>query len=123
MLTDKPILIVEDNDINSQLAVRILETLSLESVVMENGLEAVLWCETNEASLILMDMSLPGIDGLEATRRIRKLEGYQDTPIIALTAHNQAEWKENTEEAGCTSMMNKPFHPRDLVSLIIEHLD
>ena len=119
MLTDKPILIVEDNDINSQLAVRILETLSLESVVMENGLEAVLWCETNEASLILMDMSLPVLDGWETTRAIKTDARLKHIPVIGLSAHAMSGDRQKALDAGCSDYLTKPLDD----DLLLEKLD
>ena len=84
------LLLVEDNELNKQVAVELLEDKKLNVDVASNGLIAVKKCEVKQYELILMDMQMPVMDGLDATRAIRKIETYKDTPIIAMTANAMA---------------------------------
>ena len=78
--------------------------------------------ETDYA-VILMDMQMPGVDGLEATRRIRQLENRQATPIVAMTANAYAEDKARCLEAGMNAFLVKPFEAEALFSILLVHLD
>ena len=71
-MDDRPVLVVEDNEVNAMLVGKILTHLGYPAVFQDNGEDAVTWCASNIPALILMDVSLPGIDGLEVTRRLRQ---------------------------------------------------
>jgi two-component system, cell cycle response regulator DivK len=116
------ILVVEDNECNSELAEKILIHSGFKVHVSVDGDEALKFCEDNVPVLILMDISLPTIDGLEVTRLLRKKEQFADIPIIALTAHAMAGFEEKTREAGCSEYLAKPFMPMDLVKVIKKFL-
>lgn len=114
----KNILIVEDNEDNSLLAEKILIFYGFHPIIVPNGKEALEYCENHQPDLILMDLSLPDIDGMEVTRQLRKKPQYQKIPIIALTAHTQRDLQETTQEAGLTDFLGKPFLPPDLIALV-----
>jgi len=116
------ILVVEDNEANCQLTCKILNHIGLQTVVKINGEEALEWCRERVPRLILMDISLPGMDGLEVTRRLRAMPDQGNVPILALTAHALGDWEEKTRAAGCTAYFAKPIRPRDLVEVVSRFL-
>lgn len=118
----KEILIVEDNEDNSLLADKILKYYGFKTVIAPHGKAALEYCEKNHPDLILMDLSLPDLDGMEVTRLLRKKEQYQHVPIIALTAHALQGIQATTEEAGLNDFLLKPFLPPDLVNMIRKYL-
>jgi CheY-like chemotaxis protein len=120
---DEPVLVVEDNDVNAMLVGKILKHLGHSAVFHDNGEDALAWCSENQPALILMDVSLPGMDGLEVTRRLREKPEYATVPIVALTAHALTGWEEKSREAGCSEYLPKPVRPRDLAACIKRHLD
>ncbi len=116
------ILIAEDNLINQKLAIRVLNKLGYQPSLANNGLEAVnMWTESN-FQLILMDMLMPEMDGLEATRTIRsRSEAGVQPAIIAMTANVLLEDKENCYAAGMNGFISKPFKLEDLTEVLKEH--
>lgn len=118
----KEILIVEDNEDNRLLAEKILKYYGFKTAITPNGEEALEYCKTHQPDLILMDLSLPDIDGMEVTRLLRKNPSYQQVPIIALTAHALHGIQETTQEAGLNDFLAKPFLPNDLIHLVRKYL-
>jgi CheY-like chemotaxis protein len=118
----KEVLIVEDNEDNSLLAEKILNYYGFRTVITSHGNAALQYCETHQPDLILMDLSLPDIDGMEVTRLLRKKHQYQHTPIIALTAHAMHGIQEITQEAGLDDFLTKPFLPNDLIAIVRKYL-
>jgi PAS domain S-box-containing protein len=115
------ILLAEDNLVNQKLAVRILEKHGHRVTVTNNGAEACAAFESGRFDLILMDVQMPELDGLEATARIRTLERLRDsprTPIIAMTAHVMAEDRLRCIEAGMDHYLSKPIKSTELLRLI-----
>jgi two-component system, cell cycle response regulator DivK len=102
------ILLVEDNEMNRDMLSRRLIRKGFEVVMALDGQQAVDAAATQSFDLILMDMSLPVIDGWEATRRIKAAEGSRDVPVIALTAHAMADDREKALAAGCDDYDTKP---------------
>ena len=102
------LLLVEDNEMNRDMLLRRLERRGYEVVCALDGEQAVALATTEVPALILMDMSLPVLDGWEATRRIKSNEATKAIPIIALTAHAMAGDKEKCLEAGCDDYDTKP---------------
>ena len=100
------ILLVEDNEMNRDMLSRRLERKGFQIVMAVDGEQAVSMAASENPALILMDMSLPIIDGWEATRRIRTTN--QTVPIIALTAHAMAGDEQKAREAGCDDYDTKP---------------
>lgn len=102
------ILLVEDNEMNRDMLSRRLARKGFEIEMAVDGAAGVEMALANRYDLILMDMSLPEIDGWEATRRIREAEGPGRVPIIALTAHAMSGDREKAMEAGCDDYDTKP---------------
>ena len=103
------ILLVEDNEMNRDMLSRRLARRGYEVVIATDGAQAVAMAESEAPALILMDMSLPVLDGWEATRRIKANPALRAIPIIALTAHAMAGDREKTLEAGCEDYDPKPL--------------
>jgi CheY-like chemotaxis protein len=104
------VLLVEDNVVNQRVARRFLERLGCDVEVVDDGAQAVAACDRRRYSLILMDMQMPVMDGLEATRRIRASEaGAVRTPIVALTADAMAGTLERCLAAGMDDYLTKPL--------------
>ena len=102
------ILLVEDNPLNRDMLSRRLVKRGFEVVTAEDGLQGVDSATSLLPDLVLMDMSLPGIDGWEATRRLKALEATSGIPVIALTAHAMAEDRAKALAAGCDDFDTKP---------------
>lgn len=102
------ILIVEDNDMNRDMLSRRLERRGFEIATAADGLQGLEMARTENPDLILMDMSLPDLDGWETTRRIRADSAIAGIPIIALTAHALVSDRERCLDAGCDDYDSKP---------------
>ena len=109
------ILLVEDNEMNRDMLSRRLERRGYEVVVAVDGAEGVDKAGTEAPALILMDMSLPVVDGWDATRRIKAAPATRAIPVIALTAHAMSGDREKAVEAGCDDFDTKPV---DLARLL-----
>jgi CheY-like chemotaxis protein len=103
------ILLVEDNEMNRDMLSRRLERRGYEVVIAVDGQQGVDLAQSARPDLILMDMSLPIIDGWEATRQLKAKDGMKTTPIIALTAHAMSGDREKALEAGCDDYDTKPI--------------
>jgi CheY-like chemotaxis protein len=117
----KRILIVEDVEFNRDLLVQLLED-DYELLCAEDGAQGVEMALRERPDLILMDMSLPKIDGWEATRQLKADEGMRSTPIIALTAHAMRGDDEKARAAGCDDYMTKPIDEDLLFERLAHHL-
>jgi CheY-like chemotaxis protein len=104
----KKILLVEDIELNRDLMVQLLED-DYEVVTAEDGARAIEVAQSERPDLILMDMSLPVMDGWEATRRLKADPAFKDTPVIALTAHAMRGDEERARAAGCDDYIAKPI--------------
>jgi len=109
------ILLVEDNEMNRDMLSRRLEKRKYDVTIAVDGHEGVEMAKSESPDLILMDLSLPVIDGWEATRRIKANPELRSIPIIALTAHAMSADREKALEAGCDDYETKPV---DLPSLL-----
>ena len=103
------ILVVEDNEVNQRILVRRLTKRGYEVVLANDGAEGVAKAGSEAPHLILMDMSLPVLDGWEATRQIKAAPATQSIPVIALTAHAMVGDREKTMAAGCDDYDTKPI--------------
>ena len=112
------ILLVEDNEMNRDMLSRRLRRRGLEVVTAVDGAEGVEAAQREHPDLILMDMSLPVIDGWEATRRLKGTESTRHIPIVALTAHAMSEDRERALEAGCDEYATKPVDLERLLSIM-----
>lgn len=109
MSDKKRILVVEDDEVNLMIAELILGREGYEVEKVNNGEEAIEILKVHSFDMILMDIEMPIMDGLEATSVIRKMEGGQNIPIIALTAHSMPEKIEEFRNAGMDSHITKPI--------------
>jgi len=112
------ILLVEDNEMNRDMLSRRLIRKGFEVVMAIDGEQALALAQSELPDLILMDMSLPVIDGWEATRRVRATEATSNIPIIALTAHAMSGDREKTLNAGCDDYDTKPIEMPRLLEKI-----
>jgi two-component system, cell cycle response regulator DivK len=103
------ILLVEDNEMNRDMLSRRLQRKGYDVAMATDGAGGIEMSRTEAPDLILMDMSLPVLDGWEATRRIKAAEETRQIPIIALTAHAMAGDRERAMEAGCDDYDTKPI--------------
>ena len=118
----KRILVIEDTEDNRQIVRDLLESAGYELIEALDGLEGVAAAEREHPDLILMDIQLPGIDGYEATRRIRAVLALAAVPIIAVTSYALSGDEAKTRAAGCDGYVAKPFSPRQLLAKIREFL-
>ena len=112
------VLLVEDTEDNRFMMRRLLEMAGYRVVEATNGEEAVTLAGSQYPQLILMDLSLPVIDGLAATRAIRKLDGLGQVPIIAVSAHDTSDFQAEALVAGCNGYITKPIDFSELEQLI-----
>lgn len=122
MKTKKKILIVEDNPANLKMLKLILENIDCEIFEALDGKDALALAIEKMPDLILMDIQIPRIDGLEVTRRLRKMEGFVETPIVALTAFAMEKDEQAGLDAGCTEYMVKPFSTTKLLKIVNKYL-
>ena len=121
--TDKSILIAEDNLVNQFYATEILKSMGCRVTTANDGALAVEACYTGQFDAILMDMHMPNLDGVDATRAIRHMEGTDKrTPIIAVTANAQVGERENCINAGLDDFISKPFSVSELQSVLVRWL-
>jgi CheY-like chemotaxis protein len=117
------ILLVEDNETNRDMLSRRLARKGYEVILAADGLEGISKAQEQVPDLILMDMSLPVLDGWEATRQLKATAATCSIPVIALTAHAMAGDRERALEAGCDEYETKPVEFQRLLSKIEALLD
>jgi len=115
----KTILVVEDTELNIDLITQLLED-DYNLLIARDGLQGVEMALKNKPDLILMDISLPLLDGYAATRKIR--ETNRSTPIIGLSAHAMSGHEQSAKEAGCNDYLTKPLNDELLLSTLKIHL-
>ena len=116
------VLLVEDTEDNRFMMRRLLEMSGYTVLEARNGEEAVRVADAERPQMILMDLSLPLIDGLAATRLIRKLPASKKTPIIAVSAHDTADFHSEALAAGCDGYVTKPIDFTELEELMSQLL-
>jgi len=112
------LLLVEDNEMNRDMLSRRLIRRGYEVAIAVDGDQGVTMAQSEKPDLVLMDMSLPVIDGWEATRRIKSSEETRHLPVIGLTAHAMAGDREKALEAGCDDYDTKPIELERLIGKI-----
>lgn len=118
------VLLVDDNPVNMVLNNRMMKSLTPDARLTEavNGLEALEECKKKDFSIILMDVQMPVMNGIEATRQIRLLPGYKTVPIIGVTAGNVLGEKEKCLEAGMNDFLPKPLRQADLTEMLKKYI-
>ncbi|PKO40266.1 MAG: hypothetical protein CVU33_02745 [Betaproteobacteria bacterium HGW-Betaproteobacteria-6] len=118
----RTVLIVDDEPVNREIAQFLLKDVGLLVETAEDGAQAVSMALEKTYTLIFMDMEMPNVDGLEATRQIRKMLLHHDTPIVAMTANAFAEDRRSCFEAGMNDFLSKPFNPDILYAITAKWL-
>jgi len=116
----KTVLIVEDNELNMKLFHDLLEAHGYHTVGTRNGIEALELARKHRPDLIIMDMEMPQLDGLSATRRIRQQAKHSHVPIVAVSAYGADQFRALALEAGCDEYVSTPFEPKALEGIIRE---
>jgi signal transduction histidine kinase/CheY-like chemotaxis protein/HPt (histidine-containing phosphotransfer) domain-containing protein len=118
LFKNKRILLVEDSAINLQMTKEILENIGIETDTADSGPEAIRMVGRNKYEAVLMDIRMPGMDGYEATKRIRESEGKASVPIVALTADAVEGVAQKAREAGMDGYLTKPLEPIKLLEIL-----
>lgn len=118
----KTVLVVEDNKMNLELVTDILEARGYDVIQATSGNEALEIANSEQPDLILMDIQLPEMDGLEVTRHLKKNTSTKDIEVIALTAYAMRGDEAKAREAGCSSYIAKPINTREFARLIDSYL-
>ena len=117
------ILVVDDVEDNRDIYAQFLAYKGFQVALASDGLEAFDKAYQLQPDLIVMDLSLPMMDGWEATRKLKRTEKTKHIPVMALTAHAHEGVAEGAKEAGCDGFVTKPCPPDDLVKAILRMLD
>jgi two-component system cell cycle response regulator DivK len=118
----KRILAIEDHEENRRILRLLLESAGYELIEAVTGEEGVAMAEKERPDLILMDIQLPGLDGYEATRRIKANPALRHIPVIAVTSYALSGDDVKAREAGCDAYVTKPYSPRALLAKVREYL-
>ena len=121
-MMNKVVLVIEDQEDNRRIMRDLLTTKGYDVIESVDGLDGVKTAETRRPDLILMDIQLPGIDGYEATRRIKANPEIRGTPIIVVTSYALSGDDVKAFQAGCDAYMAKPFSPRELLAKVREYI-
>ncbi|MCC6313504.1 MAG: response regulator [Thermomicrobiales bacterium] len=118
-MDDQPfVLLVEDDPANRGLASRVLSNCGYSHAVAIDGQDALDKVAERRPDLILMDLSMPGMDGWEATRRLRADPANATVRVLALTAHAMRGDREKALDAGCDDVLTKPYRPTELIEAV-----
>ena len=121
-MSGKTILYVEDNEMNRQIVRDLLKRSSYKLIEAHDGEAGVAMALEHRPDMILMDIQLPKISGMEATRRLRADPATANTPIVTITSFALSGDEQKAKEAGATAYLAKPYSPRDLMALIRKFL-
>ena len=116
------ILLVEDNKVSQMIVVHMLERNEFEADCADSGMAALKAASSYRYDLVLMDLQMPGMDGFEATHRLRRLPGYESVPILALTANSSSEFYELCRQHGMQAFLSKPVQPQELIQTVNQYL-
>src|ERR671931_2059183 len=117
------VLVVEDNEKNMKLFCDVLQATGYATLEATTGEDAIELAQSQEPALVLMDVQLPGIDGVEALERLRRDERTASIPVLALTAQAMSGDRERFLEVGFDGYLAKPVDVRELIETVREHCD
>ena len=118
----KKVLVIEDNELNMKLVKSLFRFSKFEVIEAADAENGIQLAREHKPFLILMDIQLPGMDGLEATRRIKHDNDLKDIPIIALTSYAMQGDEDKAHEAGCIGYITKPIDTRNFLAAIDQYL-
>ena len=118
----KKILVVDDNNDSRELVVKVLKNRGYEMIEAIDGEDALEKAVSEKPDLILMDISIPKLNGYEVTKRLKSLEEVKEIPVVALTAHAMKGDRAKAIEAGCEGYISKPINVRELPAQIKSYL-
>jgi two-component system, cell cycle response regulator DivK len=118
----KRILVIEDQEDNRQILRDLLTSVDFEVIEAEDGETGLAAAAAHRPDLILMDIQLPGLDGYEATRRLKADAVLHAIPVIAVTSYASSSDVDKARAAGCDAFVSKPFSPRQLLAKVREYL-
>lgn len=121
-ISNKKIMVAEDNSINLDVIQHYLEYLNIEFTAVSNGEQCVEELQRNRYDLLLIDIQMPILDGIQATRKIRLLDALKDLPIIGLSAGVSDKEQEICLQSGMNDFLGKPFEMEDLAKILLKHL-
>ncbi len=119
---NKTVLIVEDNELNMKLFNDLLEAHGFSTILTRDGMDALRLARENLPDLIIMDIQLPEVSGLEVTRMLKADEGLKSIPVIAVTAFAMKGDEEKIREGGCQDYIAKPISVENFLSTVKRHL-
>jgi two-component system cell cycle response regulator DivK len=122
MAMPRKILIVEDNQDNRELVIKVLRNKGFETVEAVDGEDAIEKAVSEKPDLILLDISLPKLDGYEVAKRLKSMEEFQEIPIVAFTAHAMKGDREKVIVAGFEGYISKPINIRELPDQIKSYI-
>lgn len=114
----KKVLVADDHGINIELAIAVLETMGYSGVSAKNGLEAIEQARAEKPDLILLDYTMPVLNGVEACRQIREIEGMDSIPIFFLSGNDELKDRHAAIRAGADDFLSKPFNEQTLKEAI-----
>jgi CheY-like chemotaxis protein len=120
-MSNKAVLYIEDNIHNRRLVRKVLQSQGYTVVEAEDGLSGLQMVQEIQPALVLLDIGLPGMDGLEVVGRIKKDATLRNIPVIALTASAMRGDRERFLEAGCDDYLSKPIRAMELIKKVVEH--
>ena len=119
----KTILVVEDNSDHSEIVQKILSAFGYEIEVVINGKDAIGYCKSHEPPfLILMDILLPDMNGVDVIKQIKKMAKYTKVPIVAVTIQTDKDVEKKIIESGCSNILFKPYLPAELVKMVEQYV-
>ena len=119
----KRVLIVEDNELNMKLFNDVLEAQSYETIQTRNGLEALELARKHRPDLILMDIQLPEVSGLEVTKWLKEDDALRNIPVIAVTAFAMKGDEQRIRQGGCEAYISKPISVKKFLGIVKGYLD
>lgn len=116
------VLIVEDNSDNSEMMQALLHSHGYSCRAIFDAHSALEYCDVLNPVMILVDIGLSGLNGLDLTRQLRQRQAIRRIPIIGITAHAEQEMRDRAHAVGCDGFLAKPFLPQDFLGLVDEHM-